>query len=179
MTLPEPVGTMASPLRMDYTYVAGAGRSVFLRGLAQRRLLAARCPGCSRVYSPAPELCSRCLRRLGPPFELTGRGEVSTFCVVSFPFPGQVYKPPYVVAHIRLDGADTRLMHLVREVAPERVTIGLRVEPVWVDDDELDTSTTSIRYFRPVPTRFGWGPSEAPGYDNNSAPSTAAGSADA
>ena len=102
--------------------------------------------------------------------------------MVNFPFPGQVYEPPYVVAHIRLDGADTRLMHLVREVAPESVTIGLRVEPVWVDDDELDTSTTSIRYFRPArpaPTRSGWGPSEAPGYDNFSTPSTAAGSADA
>jgi len=55
-----------------------------------------------------------------------------------------------VVAQIRLDGADTRLMHLVREVTPERVHIGLRVEPVWVADDELDTSTTSIRYFRPT-----------------------------
>jgi uncharacterized OB-fold protein len=150
VTLPEPVDSMASPLRMDYTYVAGAGRSVFLRGLKERRLLASRCPGCSRVYAPAPEFCSRCLRPVGPPFELPGRGAVSTFCVVNFPFPGQVYEPPYVVAHIQLDGADTRLMHLVREVAPERVTIGLRVEPVWVGDDELDTSTTSIRYFRPV-----------------------------
>ena len=150
MTLPEPVDTMASPLRMDYTYVAGAGRSVFLRGLAERRLLARQCPGCSRVYAPAPEFCSRCLRPVGPPFELPGHGRVTTFCVVNFPFPGQVYEPPYVVAHIRLDGADTSLMHLVREVAPERVRIGLRVGPVWVRDDELDTSTTSIRYFRPI-----------------------------
>ena len=150
MTLPEPVETMASPLRMEYTYVAGAGRSVFLRGLQERRLLAARCPGCSRVYAPAPQSCSRCLRPVGPPFELTGHGRVATFCVVNFPFPGQVYQPPYVVAHIRLDGADTSLMHLVREVAPERVRIGLRVEPVWVCTHELDTSTTSIRYFRPI-----------------------------
>ena len=150
MTLPEPVGTMAGPLRMDYTYVAGAGRSVFLRGLAGRRVLARRCPGCSRVYVPAPELCSRCLRPVGPPFELDGRGVVSTFCVVNFPFPGQVHEPPYVVAHIQLDGADTRLMHLVREVAPDRVHIGMRVEPVWVPDEELAASAASIRHYRPV-----------------------------
>ena len=150
MRLPEPVVTMASPLRMEYTYVAGAGRSVFLRALAERRMLARRCPGCAQVYLPPPEFCSRCLRPLGAPFELDGRGVVSTFCVVNFPFPGQVYQPPYVVAHIRIDGADTRLMHLVREVAPERVRIGLRVEPVWVADDELETSMTSIRYYRPV-----------------------------
>jgi len=150
VNLPEPVTTMAGPLRMDYTYVAGAGRSMFLRGLAERRMLARRCPGCAQVYLPSPQFCSRCLQPLGAPFELDGRGTVSTFCMVNFPFPGQVYEPPYVVAQIRMDGADTRLMHLVREVAPERVQIGMRVEPVWVTDDELDTSMTSIRYFRPV-----------------------------
>ena len=150
MSLPEPVTAMAGPLRMDYTYVAGAGRSLFLRGLAERRMLARRCPGCAQVYLPSPEFCSRCLLPVGAPFELDGRGVVSTFCVVNFPFPGQVYEPPYVVAHIRPDGADTELMHLVREVAPERVRIGLRVEPVWVADGELDASMTSIRYYRPV-----------------------------
>lgn len=150
MSLPEPVTTIASPLRMDYTYVAGAGRSVFLRGLAHRRLLARRCPGCARVYLPPPEFCSRCLLPLGEPFELAGTGVVATFCVVNFPFPGQLYEPPYVVAHIQVRGADTRLTHLVRDVAPDRVRIGMAVEPVWVDDAELDTSMTSIRYYRPV-----------------------------
>lgn len=147
MSLPEPVTIMASPFRMDYTYVAGTGRSVFLRGLAERRFLARRCPGCGRVYLPSPEFCSRCLEQVGPPFELDGRGVVSTFCVINFPFPGQAHEPPYVVAHIRLDGADTRLMHLVREVPPDRVHIGMRVEPVWADDGP---SETSISHFRPA-----------------------------
>jgi uncharacterized OB-fold protein len=150
VNLPEPVTTMASPFRMDYTYVAGTGRTVFLRGLAERRMLARRCPGCAQVYLPSPAFCSRCLLPVGEPFELDGRGVVSTFCVVNFPFPGQVYEPPYVVAHIHVHGTGTRLMHLVREVAPERVRIGMRVEPVWVSDAELDTSMTSIRYYRPV-----------------------------
>lgn len=144
------VETMASPIRMDYTYVAGVGRSVFLRGLAERRLLARRCPGCTQVYLPPPGFCSRCLSPLDEPFELDGRGVVSTFCVVNFPFPGQRIEPPYVVAYIQVNGADTRLMHLVREVEPDRVSIGMEVEPVWAPEDELDTSLTSIRHFRPA-----------------------------
>ncbi|MBP2330593.1 putative OB-fold protein [Kibdelosporangium banguiense] len=147
----EPVTTMPSPFRMDYTYVAGAGRSVFLRGLAERRLLARRCPVCEQVYLPSPEFCSRCLSRLAEPFELDGRGVVSTFCVVNFPFPGQTIEPPYVVAHIQVHGAATRLMHLVREVPPDEVHIGMEVEPVWAPDDQLTTSMTSILHFRPVP----------------------------
>jgi uncharacterized OB-fold protein len=142
---------MLSPLRMDYTYVAGIGRSVFLRGLAERRLLARRCPMCTHVYVPPPEFCSRCLTELEEPFEVAGTGVVSTFCVVNFPFPGQTYEPPYVVAYVQIDGAGTRLMHLLREIAPDDVRIGMKVEPVWCADEDLDTSMNSIRYYRPTP----------------------------
>lgn len=148
--LPEPVTSMRSPFRMDYTYVAGVGRSVFLRGLAHRKLLARRCPDCRQVYLPPPEFCARCLTALEEPFELDGRGTIATFCVVSFPFPGQTMEPPYVVAHIQHHGADTRLMHLIGDVAPDDVRIGMEVEPVWVADDELTTSMTSIRHYRPT-----------------------------
>lgn len=146
----EPAGSFTSPLQMDYTYVAGTGRSLFLRGLAQRRLLARRCPSCAQVYLPPPEFCSRCLTGLGEPFEVPGTGVVSTFCVVNFTFPGQVYEPPYVVAYIQADGTDTRLMHLLREAEPGDVSIGMRVEPVWRPDGELEASMSSIRYYRPV-----------------------------
>ncbi|WP_280234294.1 Zn-ribbon domain-containing OB-fold protein [Nocardia cyriacigeorgica] len=148
--LPEPVTEFTSPFGMDYTYVAGVGRSVFLRGLAERRLLARRCPSCAQVYLPPPEFCSRCLTELAEPFELPGDGTISTFCVVNFPFPGQVFQPPYVVAHIQVRGADTRLMHLIQEIEPSAVRIGMAVEPVWCADDDLDTSMNSIRYYRPV-----------------------------
>lgn len=150
-SLPAPVTSIKSPFRMEYTYVAGAGRSVFLRGLAQRSLLARRCPVCAHSYVPPPAFCSRCLVELEEPFEVAGTGTVSTFCVVSFPFPGQVFEPPYVIAQVQIDGAGTRLMHLLREVAPADVHIGMKVEPVWSPDDELDTSMSSIRYYRPAP----------------------------
>jgi uncharacterized OB-fold protein len=142
------VTLMKSPFRIDYTYVAGTGRSLFLRGLAQRRILARRCPGCEQVYVPPPQFCSRCLTELGEPFGLDGAGVIQTFCVVSFPFPGQAFDPPYLVAYIQPYGADTRLMHLVRDIEPGDVRIGMAVEPVWGD---LDTSMTAIRYYRPAP----------------------------
>lgn len=149
-SLPEPVSVMPSPFHMDYTYVAGEGRSLFLKGLASRQFLARQCPSCAQTYLPPPEFCSRCLCRLGTPFELDGRGTISTFCIVSFPFPGQAYDPPYVVAHINVRGTGTRLMHLIREVTADEVQIGTEVEPVWVSDDELAPSLASIQYYRPA-----------------------------
>ncbi|MFQ6228427.1 Zn-ribbon domain-containing OB-fold protein [Nocardia sp. NPDC002869] len=149
-TLPTPVESFTSPHKVDYTFVAGTGRSTFLRGLKERRLLARRCPSCERVYLPFPEFCSRCLVELAAPFELDGTGVVTTFCVVNFPFPGQVIDPPYLVAYIQVDGADTTLMHLIRDIELADVHIGMRVEPVWCAEEDLDTSMNSIRYYRPV-----------------------------
>jgi uncharacterized protein len=63
-----------------------------------------------------------------------------------------VFTPPYVVAYIQVRGADTRLMHLIQEIEPSRVHIGMAVEPVWSADDELDTSMNAIRYYRPIPS---------------------------
>lgn len=146
----EPVATIDCPFHMSYTFVAGTGHSVFLRGLAERKLLARACPSCREVYLPPPNFCSRCLTELGEPFELEGRGKIATFCIVSFPFPGQTIEPPYVVAHIQPHGAGTRLMHLIREIEPGEVEIDMEVEPVWVSEEELDTSLNSIRHFRPV-----------------------------
>ncbi|WP_100466716.1 Zn-ribbon domain-containing OB-fold protein [Mycobacteroides abscessus] len=147
--VPEPVSSITSPFHMDYTYVAGTGHSVFLRGLARRLLLARQCPNCERAYCPAPQFCSRCLTELGSPYPLDGKGTVATFCIVSFPFPGQVFTPPYAVAHIQLRGADTRLMHMIGDTTLDRVHIGMTVEPAWVADAELAPTMQSIRYFRP------------------------------
>jgi uncharacterized OB-fold protein len=133
---------------MDYTYVAGTGRTIFLNGLSGRKFLARRCPGCDQVYLPPPEFCSRCLAELSEPFEAAPRGLIQTFCIINFRFPGQTIDPPYVVAYIQHHGTDTRLMHLVRDIDPGEVRIGLEVEPVWSSTPAA--SMTSILHYRPA-----------------------------
>lgn len=151
----DAVAEIQAPLRMGYTYVAGRGSSLFLRALREGKILGRRCPSCGEVYAPPPSFCSRDLAPLDPPFELPGTGKVATFCIVNFTFPGQAFEPPYVVAHVHLDGAGTRLMHLIGECAPDDVVIGMRVEPVWVPAEERQPSLESIRYFRPIPAGGG------------------------
>lgn len=141
---------LVTPLAMHYTYVPGASRSAFLRGLADRRIVGRTCPSCEQVYVPAPDFCARCLCELGEEKQLDGRGTVVTYCVVSFPFPGQTFTPPYAVAHIRLNGADTRVMHLIQEVELSDIEIGMEVEPVWETGEAPEPGWMNIRYFRPT-----------------------------
>jgi uncharacterized OB-fold protein len=47
-----------------------------------------------------------------------------------------------------MDGADTGLVHLIDEVEPERVKVGMRVEAVLAE--EREGTIMDIKYFRPI-----------------------------
>ena len=146
----EPVMSIRSPVNIKYKYTAGQASSRFLRGIQQGRILGQRCPQCGKVYTPPRGACAACGVATQDEVELTGKGTVTTFCVVNVPFYGQRIQIPYVSATILLDGADIGLMHLVQEVDAAKVHMGMRVEAVWVDADERKPSLESIKYFRPT-----------------------------
>ncbi len=146
----ELVRSIRTPARLEYTFTAGEATSRFLRGLARRRSSASAAPSaarstCRRGARARPTACPpRDERRAAP------RGTVTTFCVVNVPFDGQAMELPYVCALILLDGADIPFMHLIQEMPAAEVHMGMRVEAVWVPDDELGPTLESIRYFRPT-----------------------------
>jgi len=146
----EPVMSIRSPVNIKYKYTAGQASSRFLRGIQQGRILGQRCPQCGKVYTPPRGACASCGVATEEEVELTGKGTVTTFCVVNVPFYGQRIQIPYVSATILLDGADIGLMHLVQEVDAAKVHMGMRVEAVWVEPDERKPSLESIKYFRPT-----------------------------
>ena len=84
--------------------------------------------------------------------ELPDEGIIDKFTVVHIPIPNNPIKPPFVVAHILLDGAGTSFHHLIGEVDNAEVTLGMRVKAVWKPREEWDYSLENIRYFKPVTT---------------------------
>lgn len=145
----EPVRSIRTPIRLEYTITAGRAPSRFLRGLAQRRILAQRCPECEKVYVPPRGACPTCGVPTDEEVELPHTGTVTTFCVVNIPFAGQTVEIPYVCASVLLDGANIALFHLIQEVPPDQVRMGMRVEAVWAPPEEMGPTLESIRYFRP------------------------------
>jgi uncharacterized OB-fold protein len=146
----EPVRSVRTPIRLDYVYTPGTASSRFLRGLAERRILGQRCPACRKVYVPPRGACPTDGVPTTDEVELPHTGTVTTFCVVNVQFYGQAMEVPYVSALILLDHSDIPIMHLLQEVAAADVHMGMRVEAVWVPDDELAPTLESIRWFRPT-----------------------------
>ena len=143
-------------LEIPYRYFAGTFCSQWLRALRDRKkILGCRCPSCRKVFVPPRSSCERCLTKIDEWVELPGTGKVESFTVVRYAEPFQPARPPYMLAAIRLDGADTSLVHLLGGIAPEQVQVGLPVEPVFAQ--ERKGRITDIAHFRPIaPAKTGY-----------------------
>jgi uncharacterized OB-fold protein len=145
----EPIYQVVTPVRLQYVVNPGRAMTRFLTSIAEEKIVGQRCPACRKVYVPPRGSCPTCAVATEEDVELAQRGTVTSFCIVRVPYPGQTIRPPYVSASVLLDGADIPFLHLVGEVAPEEVRMGMRVEAVWVDEAQRGPTVESIRWFRP------------------------------
>lgn len=139
-------GKMALPNQ----YFAGRVGSKFIIALRDsRKILGVKCPKCNKVYAPPREYCERDLTKLDENWvELGDEGVITNFTVVNYNDKHLPRKAPYVLALIKVDGADTPFVHIVEGIDSEKVTIGMRVKAVFAD-----VSTNTIRdidHFEPV-----------------------------
>ncbi|MEV5140814.1 OB-fold domain-containing protein [Streptomyces syringium] len=129
----DPVTTVTTPARLDYTYTPGRAQSRYLTALTDRRTVGERCPACRKVYVPPRGACPTCGVATDEEVEVGPRGTVTTYCVVNIKAKGLDIEVPYVYAHIALDGADLALHGRIAGIPYDRVRMGLRVEPVWTE----------------------------------------------
>jgi uncharacterized protein len=144
------ISMITTPVRLRYEHTASPGESSFLRGLAEGRLLAQRCPACGKVYIPPRGACPTDGVPTAEEVELPDQGIVTTFCVVNVPYPGQRVTPPYVAAAVLLDGADIPLAHLILGCDPGEVRMGMRVRAFWRPRHQWGTTLENIDHFFPA-----------------------------
>lgn len=137
-------------LALPYQYFAGRTGSRFLTALRDRKVIrGVRCERCAKVFVPPRSTCERCFAPIADKWvDLAPTGTVTGFTVVRYAEPHQPLKPPFIQALIRLDGADTPFVHIVRGLGASEMRTGLRVEAVWA---RKPTATIrGIDHFRPV-----------------------------
>jgi uncharacterized OB-fold protein len=145
----EFVHEMAAPIYLKYQATAGEAATPVLNGLRAGKLMGLKCLSCNSVYIPARGSCPRCGVKPEGLVELPDRGTIAKFTVANIPIPNNPLKPPLVIAHIQLDGADSSFNHLIGEVDPADVHVGMRVKAVWKDAAEWGHTLGNISYFVP------------------------------
>jgi uncharacterized OB-fold protein len=135
------------PVRHRYT--PGVAGEAFFAALKQGRFVGARCESCAITYVPARLFCERCFAGpLEPNVKVGPEGTVESFTVGDAGLDGERYDEPRALGLIRLDGADTVLVHYI--VDTEHLMIGERVEPVFLPARQRTGSMLDLRGFRPA-----------------------------
>lgn len=138
-------------LYVPYSNFYGATATKFFSELRDnKRLLATRCSSCNKTFMPPRSVCPNCFAQLMEWVELPTSGRLLTYTLVNYNYGSyyQPQQPPYIVGIVKIDGADTGLCHLIRQVDPKRLKIGMRVKAVFKGKRKGDI--LDIAFFKPV-----------------------------
>lgn len=141
--------------KLQYAWDTGQAMGRYLDGLREGKIVGRVCNSCSRKMIPPRMFCELCFRPTDEWVSFADTGTVNTFsiCYVNWDAsripPGQ---PPHIPAVIEIDGASEGMgiLHVLGEVDPQQVKIGMKVKAVWKPASERTGAITDIKYFKPI-----------------------------
>jgi uncharacterized OB-fold protein len=127
--------TLSAPYVLEYPYHRSVGPVIgrFLGALAERRILGARTKD-GRVIVPPQEHDPATGEDIVDLVEVGTSGAVTAWSWVRAPRPQQPLDRPFAFALVKLDGADTAMLHAVDAGDSARMRTGMRVRARWRDE---------------------------------------------
>jgi len=119
---------LRAPHVIEYTYTRSTGPVIgaFLTGLRDGRILGATSPS-SGVVVPPTEYDPITAQDVGELVEVGPGGVVTTWSWASTPLKDQPLDRPFAWALVKLDGADTAMLHVVDASGRDAMASGMRV----------------------------------------------------
>jgi uncharacterized OB-fold protein len=128
-------GSLRGPHVLEYPYRRSLGPvlSRFFTGLRDRRFVGIRTRR-GRVLVPPQEYDPETGEGLDEFVDVGPGGSVVSWSWVARPRPTQPLDHPFAYALIRLDGADTSMLHAVDAGSEAKLSVGARVVPRWAEE---------------------------------------------
>jgi len=139
-------------LHGDFAWDTGIAIGTYLAGFKTGVILGSRCNTCRKVVVPPRTVCEWCFRPMDAYLPLQDTGTVNTYSLCYVTWDVKRIQEPEIPAVIEIDGAAPLhgIMHMLGEVDPDKVHIGMRVKAVWKAPEEREGSVTDILYFKPL-----------------------------
>lgn len=133
--MPDTPDVLRGPHVLSYPYKRSLGPvlSRFFTGLRDRRFEGIRTRD-GRVLVPPQEYDPETGEALDEWVDVGPGGEIVSWSWVSRPRTKQPFDRPFAYALIRLDGADTALLHAVDAPDESALSAGARVVPRWAEE---------------------------------------------
>lgn len=145
-------------LRGDFAWDTGVGIGKYLAALKDGMIIGSYCAICNKIVVPPRTVCEWCFKPMEEYVPVKDTGVVNTFSLCYVTWDVKRIDKPELPAVIQLDGASSLdsgpimggIMHLLGEVNPGEVHIGMRVQAVWKTPNERQGAITDILYFKPI-----------------------------
>ncbi|MGI5351032.1 Zn-ribbon domain-containing OB-fold protein [Streptomyces sp. CA-250714] len=141
---------LSAPLVVEFPFTRSLGpvQSAFLTGLRERTVLGVTASD-GRILVPPTEYDPVTAEELRDLVEVGRTGTVTTWSWNGTPRRGQPLRHPFAWVLVRLDGADTALLHaLDAPEGPDSVRTGMRVRIRWAE--QRSGAITDIACFEPA-----------------------------
>ncbi|NDZ83432.1 DNA-binding protein [Streptomyces sp. SID10853] len=148
MTAAPSPEVLRAPLVVEFPFTRSLGpvQSAFLTGLRERTVLGVR-TGDGKVLVPPVEYDPVTADEIRDLVEVAPTGTVTTWAWNESPRRGQPLATPFAWVLVKLDGADTALLHALDAPGPDSVHSGQRVRIRWAA--ERVGAITDIACFEP------------------------------
>jgi uncharacterized OB-fold protein len=125
-------GVLRAPYTLSYAYKRSLGPvlSKFMTGLRDGKIFGIRTAR-GRVLVPPTEYDPETSAELSELVQVGEAGVVTSWAFIAAPRPGQPLDRPFAWALVRLDGADTDLLHAVDVGDAQHMRTGVRVKARW------------------------------------------------
>lgn len=139
---------LAAPYVLEYPYHRSVGPVIgrFFAALKERRITGVRAAD-GRVLVPPVEYDPQTGESLSEMVDLADSGVVTSWTWIAQPLPSHPLQRPFAFALIRIDGADTSMLHAVDAGDESAMRTTMRVRARW--RDETDGAITDIACFGP------------------------------
>ncbi|MFI1680663.1 Zn-ribbon domain-containing OB-fold protein [Streptomyces sp. NPDC020607] len=133
-SVPSPE-VLRAPLVVEFPFTRSLGpvQGAFLTGLRERTVLGVR-TGDGRTLVPPVEYDPVTAEEIRDLVEVAATGTVTTWAWNHAPRRGQPLDTPFAWVLVRLDGADTALLHALDVPGPDAVRTGMRVRVRWAGE---------------------------------------------
>ena len=139
-------------LKGYFAWDKGIAIEIYLNGLKNGVLVGTRCNTCRKTVIPPRTVCEWCFRPMSEFVNLSDTGTINTFSLCYVTWDVKRIEEPEIPAVIEIDGASPMhgIMHMIGEIDPKQISIGLRVKAVWKPTHEREGAITDILYFKPI-----------------------------
>ena len=133
----EVIRVSGMPIVAGFRWSVGIMMERFIKSLADRKILAAKCPTCGYTYVPPRSRCGKCYSRITEEHltSLSGKGTLVGYTTAYVQLDGKGdfldLNAPKVIGAIKLDNCDSTIFMPLGKVEPRDMKEGIKVEAVW------------------------------------------------